>query len=321
MAPGVELEFCRYEQGQRAAGGASGARGSEGGAESGADMVPYQALHIMGAGVGSLAKVLDVLLQPGMPLEVLSLYSCSPGPVQLEACAARLASLRTLRLDNICSDGGWHASARALLAAAPSLRSLHLAWCDFDDGVPPSWLVQRSGLEHLVMRGCCLTNLPPGPYLQGQRACCRAWPRQAAALRRAAARARLTPPFPLPLHQVPFVLGNAIAAAHLPALPPTAGCCALLPVAGLSELVVTANPIRRLPRALMLASALEHLCIGAPGDGLQLAAEDLAVLAALPRLQRLSTASCTPGSRMWRALRRALPRLELAQPPALGAAS
>lgn len=153
VAPGVELEFCRCKQQQRA---------GEGG-----DAVVFQAVHMTWDGTASLAAALEALLRPGLPLEELSLHCHCAFDKQLEVCAAALAPLRVLHITGHSHRDCLEESAAAMLARAPALRSLRLMECPLGGGLPP-WLVQRQGLDRLVLQCCGITDLPPGPYLQGK---------------------------------------------------------------------------------------------------------------------------------------------------------
>lgn len=170
------------------------------------------------------------------------MYGCSPFDGQLGGCATTLAPLRTLRLDNFGPGDGWERAAEALLAAAPALRSLHLMGCAFEGG-PPAWLVQRRGLERLVLTACWLTDLPPGPYLQGKRPEGHAWLPQAPALSLGSA-----------------ARGRAMPAIHRCWVPATTnGICRLEPRLGCTprSSPSTLNPcagLAELPRSARLAA-------------------------------------------------------------------
>lgn len=68
--------------------------------------------------------------------------------------------------------GDWWPSPT--LPQAPALRKLEVDDCPLLDGgdwLPPR-LVGYSGLQSLTLSQCELEELPPGPYLRGERAGC-----------------------------------------------------------------------------------------------------------------------------------------------------
>ena len=118
---------------------------------------------------GPLGPLLAALLPPGpgcsLRLRQLALTCYELRPGQLE-CDGRLAALQVLQLSQCGWPGGIDVALAALLQQAPRLCRLEITDCPALRAPPPC-LVGRTGVRALILVQCPLTELPPGPYLQG----------------------------------------------------------------------------------------------------------------------------------------------------------
>ena len=262
------------------------------------------ALHYLG--IEGSPGILRALPQQLPHLTSLEVTGTAPAtgllPDQLPSLPA-LLELQIARCIDSSGSSAIDACMPALLSRAPQLTSLivwgHLSQEDAEELEgplpPPAWLASLQGVQALSLFGLYLSELPPGPYLEGEPTMLPG----ATAHAQYSSMLALCPPGAETL--------NSGMHAWQQQLPPTAE---LQPLSGLEYLSLDDNVFEQLPQCLAAATSLIQLSLST-NRSLTLTEEDVEqVLARMPGFRHLFLYGC-PTDQPTERLLRALPELHI----------